>query len=91
MESKNEHRKGPWTVEEDRILMDHIRVHGKGKWNRIAKTTGIYICIYIDIYIYIYVVLYFYFHNRKVLETLEDLGLFVTSFVFLKNKNLVQV
>jgi len=47
MESKNEHKKGPWTVEEDRILMDHIRVHGKGKWNRIAKTTGIYIYIYI--------------------------------------------
>ncbi|XP_050272891.1 transcription factor WER-like isoform X1 [Quercus robur] len=44
MESKNEHKKGPWTVEEDRILMDHIRVHGKGKWNRIAKTTGLKRC-----------------------------------------------
>ena len=43
MEARNEYRKGLWTVEEDRILMDHIRVHGKGKWNRIAKTTGIYI------------------------------------------------
>ncbi|KAM4126093.1 hypothetical protein ACB094_01G362500 [Castanea mollissima] len=44
MESKNEQRKGPWTVEEDRILMDYIRVHGKGKWSRIAKTTDLKRC-----------------------------------------------
>ncbi|RVX18456.1 Transcription factor WER [Vitis vinifera] len=36
--------KGLWTVEEDRILMDYIRVHGKGKWNRIAKVTGLKRC-----------------------------------------------
>lgn len=40
MEGANGYRKGLWTVEEDRILMDYIRVHGKGKWNRIAKVTG---------------------------------------------------
>lgn len=35
-----EHRKGLWTVEEDVILMDYVKVHGKGKWNRAAKFTG---------------------------------------------------
>jgi len=34
------HRKGLWTEEEDRLLLDHIRVHGPGRWNRIPKFTG---------------------------------------------------
>ncbi|XP_022735663.1 transcription factor WER-like isoform X2 [Durio zibethinus] len=41
MEEKNEYKKGLWTVEEDRILMDYIRMHGKGKWNRIPKLTDL--------------------------------------------------
>ncbi|KAJ6411750.1 hypothetical protein OIU84_008349 [Salix udensis] len=36
-----EQRKGLWTVEEDIILMDYVKVHGKGKWNRAAKFTGL--------------------------------------------------
>ncbi|KAH7550453.1 hypothetical protein JRO89_XS13G0194400 [Xanthoceras sorbifolium] len=36
----SEYKKGLWTVEEDKILADYIRVHGKGKWNRVAKVTG---------------------------------------------------
>ncbi|KAF8378288.1 hypothetical protein HHK36_029627 [Tetracentron sinense] len=40
MEGGSHHKKGLWTVEEDKILMDYIRVHGKGRWNRVAKTTG---------------------------------------------------
>ncbi|KAJ9163743.1 hypothetical protein P3X46_023377 [Hevea brasiliensis] len=39
-----EYKKGLWTVEEDRILMDYIKVHGKGKWNRVAKVTGLKRC-----------------------------------------------
>lgn len=34
------YKKGLWTMEEDKILMDYIAVHGKGRWNRIAKMTG---------------------------------------------------
>ena len=43
MEGGNEYKKGLWTVEEDRILTDYIREHGKGKWNRVNKVTGNYI------------------------------------------------
>ncbi|KAJ6882222.1 hypothetical protein NC651_028739 [Populus alba x Populus x berolinensis] len=39
-----EYRKGLWTEEEDRILTDHVKVHGKGKWNQIAKVTGLKRC-----------------------------------------------
>ncbi|GAV91971.1 Myb_DNA-binding domain-containing protein [Cephalotus follicularis] len=31
-------------MEEDGILMDYIRMHGKGKWNRVAKVTGLKRC-----------------------------------------------
>ncbi|PSR96696.1 Transcription factor WER like [Actinidia chinensis var. chinensis] len=41
MEGEKGYRKGLWTEEEDRILMDYIRVHGKGKWNHVAKMTGL--------------------------------------------------
>lgn len=39
-QSGSEHKKGLWTVEEDKLLSDYVNVHGKGQWNRIAKNTG---------------------------------------------------
>jgi hypothetical protein len=39
-EKDNQNKKGLWTEEEDRILLEYIRVHGRGKWNRIPKVTG---------------------------------------------------
>lgn len=39
-EKENQYKKGLWTEEEDRILLEYIRVHGRGKWNRIPKVTG---------------------------------------------------
>ncbi|XP_043725469.1 transcription factor WER [Telopea speciosissima] len=44
MEEGNHFKKGLWTMEEDKILMDYIRVNGKGRWNRIAKVTGLKRC-----------------------------------------------
>ncbi|KAK6920714.1 SANT/Myb domain, partial [Dillenia turbinata] len=45
MEGGNsEYKKGLWTEEEDRILMDYIRAHGKGRWNQVAKFTGLKRC-----------------------------------------------
>ncbi|WZZ22381.1 hypothetical protein YC2023_123768 [Brassica napus] len=45
-EGNNEYKKGLWTVEEDKILMDYVKAHGKGHWNRIAKkTVDIYACL----------------------------------------------
>lgn len=40
MEEGNTYKKGLWTKEEDKILMDYIKVHGEGKWNLAAKKTG---------------------------------------------------
>lgn len=33
-------RKGPWTMEEDLILINYIANHGEGVWNSLAKSTG---------------------------------------------------
>ncbi|XP_056169661.1 transcription factor WER-like [Syzygium oleosum] len=37
-------KKGLWTVEEDKLLMDYVTENGKGKWNSIAKRTGLRRC-----------------------------------------------
>ncbi|XP_059642726.1 MYB-like transcription factor EOBII [Cornus florida] len=34
-------RKGPWTMEEDLILINYIANHGEGVWNTIAKSAGL--------------------------------------------------
>lgn len=34
-------RKGPWTMEEDMILINYIANHGEGAWNSLAKAAGI--------------------------------------------------
>lgn len=33
-------RKGPWTMEEDMILINYIANHGEGVWNTLAKSAG---------------------------------------------------
>ncbi|KAJ0054326.1 hypothetical protein Pint_00818 [Pistacia integerrima] len=30
-------RKGPWTVEEDSLLMNYVTIHGEGRWNSVAR------------------------------------------------------
>ncbi|KAG7018824.1 Transcription factor MYB59, partial [Cucurbita argyrosperma subsp. argyrosperma] len=34
-------RKGPWTAEEDRLLMEYVRIYGEGRWNSVARLTGL--------------------------------------------------
>ncbi|CAL9135180.1 hypothetical protein MUK42_06002 [Musa troglodytarum] len=33
-------RKGPWTMEEDLILVNYITHHGEGVWNNLARSAG---------------------------------------------------
>ncbi|TVU29208.1 hypothetical protein EJB05_20766, partial [Eragrostis curvula] len=35
-------RKGPWTAQEDKLLLEYVRQHGEGRWNSVAKLTGTY-------------------------------------------------
>ncbi|CAK9308876.1 unnamed protein product [Citrullus colocynthis] len=37
----DEVRKGPWTMEEDLMLMNYIANHGEGVWNSLAKAAGL--------------------------------------------------
>ncbi|EXB58832.1 Myb-related protein 305 [Morus notabilis] len=34
-------RKGPWTADEDRLLIEYVRVHGEGRWNSVARLAGL--------------------------------------------------
>jgi transcription factor MYB, plant len=34
-------KKGPWTEEEDTILMNYVAVHGDGHWNSVARCSGL--------------------------------------------------
>jgi len=33
-------RKGPWTAEEDRLLVEYVRLHGEGRWNSVSRLAG---------------------------------------------------
>nr|WRO64684.1 MYB transcription factor protein [Rosa persica] len=34
-------RKGPWTPEEDKLLSEHVNLHGEGRWSSVARCTGL--------------------------------------------------
>ncbi|KAL8162820.1 hypothetical protein V2J09_014309 [Rumex salicifolius] len=34
-------RKGPWTAEEDKLLIDYVKEHGEGRWNSVSRITGL--------------------------------------------------
>ncbi|KAJ8455984.1 hypothetical protein OPV22_034900 [Ensete ventricosum] len=34
-------RRGPWTVEEDTLLIHYIACHGEGRWNLLATSSGL--------------------------------------------------
>ncbi|KAG2320817.1 hypothetical protein Bca52824_014030 [Brassica carinata] len=36
-----EQRKGPWTLEEDTLLTNYIARNGEGRWNLLAKSSGL--------------------------------------------------
>ncbi|XP_057477931.1 MYB-like transcription factor EOBI [Actinidia eriantha] len=40
-EEEFELRRGPWTLEEDTLLIHYIACHGEGKWNLLAKFAGL--------------------------------------------------
>jgi len=37
----DEWRKGPWTSQEDKLLLEHVAQHGEGRWNSVSKLTGL--------------------------------------------------
>ncbi|XP_047318082.1 MYB-like transcription factor EOBII [Impatiens glandulifera] len=34
-------RKGPWTAEEDKLLIEYINLNGEGRWNSVSKLAGL--------------------------------------------------
>lgn len=48
---KNGLKKGPWTTEEDALLVDYIQKHGTGNWRNLPKNAGVYMYIYMIMFI----------------------------------------
>uniref|UniRef100_A0A1J3GDR7 Transcription factor MYB108 n=1 Tax=Noccaea caerulescens TaxID=107243 RepID=A0A1J3GDR7_NOCCA len=40
-EEDSDVRKGPWTEEEDAILVNFVSIHGDARWNHIARSSGL--------------------------------------------------
>ncbi|XP_060215486.1 MYB-like transcription factor EOBII [Lycium barbarum] len=34
-------RKGPWTAEEDKLLIEYVNLHGEGRWSSVARLAGL--------------------------------------------------
>ncbi|CAL1356043.1 unnamed protein product [Linum trigynum] len=34
-------RKGPWTAEEDKLLIEYVKLHGEGRWNSVSRLAGL--------------------------------------------------
>ncbi|PSS24012.1 Transcription factor like [Actinidia chinensis var. chinensis] len=34
-------RKGPWTAEEDSLLIEYVKLHGEGRWNSVSRLSGL--------------------------------------------------
>ncbi|GKD97563.1 transcription factor MYB39-like protein [Tanacetum coccineum] len=43
-DENNNLKKGPWTPEEDQILVDYIQAHGHGSWRALPKLAGLQRC-----------------------------------------------
>lgn len=44
-------KKGPWTPEEDIILVSYVQQHGPGNWRALPTKTGFYSSFYLTLYI----------------------------------------
>jgi myb proto-oncogene protein len=33
-------RKGPWTPEEDKLLIEYVSLHGEGRWSSVSRRPG---------------------------------------------------
>lgn len=41
MGSEKAWKKGPWTIEEDKLLTEYVNLHGEGRWSSVAQFTGL--------------------------------------------------
>lgn len=40
--SEQSWRKGPWTPEEDKLLLEYVSRYGEGRWSCVSKCAGTY-------------------------------------------------
>lgn len=58
-------RKGPWTMEEDHVLINYIANHGEGVWNNLARAAGTLVVTFSFIMFVIFLLYYLMIENRR--------------------------
>lgn len=53
-EDEGDLRRGPWTAEEDALLVDYVAQHGEGRWNSLARCAGEYASLSVILHVNIY-------------------------------------
>jgi hypothetical protein len=41
-------KKGPWTPDEDKLLVDYVQANGSGNWRLLPKLAGTYVRLFCD-------------------------------------------
>jgi hypothetical protein len=57
-------KKGPWTPEEDIILVSYIQEHGPGNWRSVPNKTGIKKILY-NLRFYSFLSYFFFVYDTK--------------------------
>lgn len=39
-------RKGPWTPQEDKLLVQYVNYNGEGRWSSVSNSTGIQLILH---------------------------------------------
>lgn len=66
-------KKGPWTPEEDIMLVSYVQEHGPGNWRAVPTNTGMFIYMSFVSYLFVGVVLcylWFLINSKSLLRSL---------------------
>ena len=60
-------RKGPWTPEEDKLLVEYVSSYGEGRWSCVSKCAGTYTQTHVCVCVFEFLkILFLLFHLKSI-------------------------